>query len=170
MSIKSILDNNLSDKSSKFRKKCKNMEDELHIGVWKITNAINETFSKLGKNLKSEDAVRRALKSGKLPHIKIDGKYAMYQSWIEKIADQDCTIFGLKGFADHVDLTEDQVKYLTRQGSDYPLNVKWLDEILGTKACNPDSADNFKKMINDRLIEREGKRGRPRKGFYTYEK
>ena len=139
------------------------MDHKLHVGVPKITKAINETFSKLGKNLKSEDAVWRALKTKKFRRIKIGTTYAMYQSWINEIADPDCTIFGLKGFADRVGLTEDQVKYLTRQSSDYPLNVKWLDEIGGTKVFNPVSADNFKKMINDTATEQIGKRGRPRK-------
>ena len=117
--------------------------------------------------MKSEDAVRRALRMKKLRHIKLGTKYAMYQSWIKEIADPDSELFGLKGFADRVGLTEDQFKYISLQGSDYPLNLKWLDEIGGTKVCNPVSADNFKKMINDKSAEQEGKRGRPRKMKWT---
>jgi hypothetical protein len=109
------------------------MDHKLHVGVPKITKAINETFSKLGKNLKSEDAVRRGLKTKKFRHIKLGTTYAMYQSWIKEIAYPDSELIGLKGFADRVGLTKDQVKYLTRQSSDYSLNVKWLDEIGGTK-------------------------------------
>jgi hypothetical protein len=105
------------------------MNHKLHVGVPKITKAINETFSKLGKNLKSEDAVWRALKADKLRHCKIGTTYAMYQSQINKIADPDCTLFGLKGFADRIGLTEDQVKYLKRKNSKKtnPLNLDWLD-------------------------------------------
>jgi DNA-binding Xre family transcriptional regulator len=143
------------------------MNHKLHVGVPKITKAINETFSKLGKNPKSEDAVRRALKTKKLRHIKLGTTYATYQSWIKEIADSDSELFGLKGFADRVGLTEDQVKYLTRQGSDDPLNVKWLDEICGTKVCNPVSADDYKQKLNDMAAEQEGKRGRPRKFKWT---
>jgi hypothetical protein len=88
---------------------------KLHVGVPKITKAINETFSKLGKNLKSEDAVWRALKTKKIRCIKIGTTYAMYQSQINEIADPDSTLFGLKGFADRIGLTEDQVKYLKRK-------------------------------------------------------
>ena len=119
------------------------MDHKLHVGVPKITKAINETFSKLGKNLKSEVEVWRALKADKLKHSKIGTTYAMYQSQINEIADPDCTLFGLKGFADRLGLTEDQVKYLRRKNSKKanPLNLDWLDEICGTKVCNPDSAE-----------------------------
>jgi DNA-binding Xre family transcriptional regulator len=145
------------------------MNHKLHVGVPKITKAINETFSKLGKNLKSEDAVWRALKADKLRHCKIGTTYAMYQSQINKIADPDCTLFGLKGFAGRIGLTEDQVKYLKRKNSKKtnPLNLDWLDEICGTTACNPVSADNYKQRLNDTAEEQEGKRGRPRKMEWT---
>lgn len=116
------------------------MDDKLHVGIAQITKAINETFSKLGKKLKSEDAVWRALKANNLRHMKIDGKYAMSQSQINEIADPDCELFGLKGFADHIGMNEDQVKYLIRTG-----RLKWIDRILGTYACNVDSADNYRK-------------------------
>jgi hypothetical protein len=145
------------------------MDHKLHVGVPKITQAINETFSKLGKNLKSKDAVWRALKTKKLRHIKIGTTYAMYQSWIKEIADPDSELFGLKGLADRLGLTEDQVKYLKRKNSkkENPLNLDWLDEICGTKVCNPVSADNCKQMINDIDAEQDGKRGRPRKMKWT---
>lgn len=145
------------------------MNHKLHVGVPKITKAINETFSKLGKNLKSEDAVWRALKADKLQHWKIGNTYAMYQSQINEIADPDCTLFGLKGFADRIGLTVDQVKYLKRKNSkkENPLNLDWLDEICGNKVCNPLSADNYKQMINDIDAEQDGKRGRPRKMKWT---
>jgi len=86
------------------------------------------------------------------------------QSQINKIADPDCTLFGLKGFAGRIGLTEDQVKYLKRKNSKKtnPLNLDWLDEICGTTACNPVSADNYKQRLNDTAEEQEGKRGRPR--------
>ena len=145
------------------------MDHKLHIGVPKITKAINETFSKLGKNLKSEDAVWRALKADKLRHCRIGRTYAMYQIQINEIADPDSTLFGLKGFADRIGLTEDQVKYLKRKNSkkENPLNLDWLDEICGTKVCNPVSADNYKQMINDIDAKQDGKRGRPRKMKWT---
>lgn len=104
------------------------MDHKLHVGVPKITKAINERFSKLGKNLKSEDSVWRALRMKKFRRIKIGTTYAMYQSWVKEIADPDCTIFGLKGFADRIGLTEDQIKYLKRKQpkKENPLNLEWL--------------------------------------------